>query len=312
MNKAANYLTSAFNRWLMLISLMAAPTLSVTADSVTVDSVSADSAPTAYYLANEGVMVSQGETKILFDPLFTNGYGRYELLPSEMKDALFAGKPPFDGIDAIFVSHFHGDHFSPEEMLKFLGLRSKIRLYAPEQAVSAMRKVASDAEGSIFERIESINLTYGDEPITIHQGQQGNQTASLHEASLVVQAAFIPHSGWPKSMLNVQNIAFRVTLDESITALHMGDADTKDAHFQQHDRYWKHPIHVAFPPYWYFSSANGRFVLENRLKPDHSIGIHVPKEMPDNPEDRPEEYRDFDLFTAPGETRTISRDIGIE
>ena len=108
-------------------------------------------------------------------------------------------------------------------------------------------------------------------------------------------------------MLEVQNIAFRVTLDESITALHLGDADTKDAHFQQHDRYWKHPIHVAFPPYWYFSSTNGRYVLENRLKPDHSIGIHVPAGMPDNPEDRPEEYRGFDLFTVPGETRTITR-----
>jgi len=247
MNKIANYAGSAFNCTLTLISLMAFPALSIAALSILADSVSADSAATAYYLANEGVMVSRGETKILFDPVFTNGYGRYELLPAQMKDALYAGKPPFDGIDAIFVSHFHGDHFSPEEMLKFLRLRSKIRLYAPEQAVSAMRKVASNVDESIFERIESINLTYGDQPVIFHQGQRDGD-ASLHQGSLVVEAAYIPHSGWPNSMLEVQNIAFRVTLDESITALHLGDADTKDAHFQQHDRYWKQPIHVAFPP----------------------------------------------------------------
>jgi hypothetical protein len=90
----------------------------------------------------------------------------------------------------------------------------------------------------------------------------------------------------------------------------MGDADTKDAHFQQHGHYWAHPIHVAFPPYWYFSSVNGRDVLENRLKPNQSIGIHVPARMPDNPEDRPVEYRGFDLFTVPGETRMIATDQG--
>jgi L-ascorbate metabolism protein UlaG (beta-lactamase superfamily) len=310
MNKAAYCPTSVFSRTLMLISLMASPVLAVSAETVSTEIISP--APTAYYLANEGVMVSQGETKILFDPLFTNGYGRYELLPAAMKEALYAGKPPFDGIDAIFVSHFHGDHFSPEEMLKFLGLRNKIRLYAPEQAVRAMRKVASSQDEPVFERVEGINLSYGDEPVIIHQGQLEDGTAVLQGGSLVVEAAFIPHSGWPTSMLNVQNIAFRVTLDDSITALHLGDADTKDAHFQQHGHYWEHPIDVAFPPYWYFSSVNGRDVLENRLKPNQSIGIHVPAEMPDNPEDRPVEYRGFDLFTVPGETRTIATDQGLQ
>lgn len=30
---------------------------------------------TAYYMANEGLMVVHGDTKILFDPLFRNSYG---------------------------------------------------------------------------------------------------------------------------------------------------------------------------------------------------------------------------------------------
>ena len=66
---------------------------------------SAASAATAHYMANEGLMVVQGETKVVFDPLFRNSYGQYQLLPKHMEEALFAGEPPFDGIDAIFVSH---------------------------------------------------------------------------------------------------------------------------------------------------------------------------------------------------------------
>ena len=85
------------------------------------------------YMANEGLMVVQGDTKVVFDPLFRNSYGQYQLLPKEMEDALFSGQPPFDGIDAVFVSHYHGDHFSPADILRLLKEQRGIHLYAPVQ-----------------------------------------------------------------------------------------------------------------------------------------------------------------------------------
>ena len=86
---------------------------------------------TAHYLANEGLMVVHGETKIMFDPLFRESYGQYRLLPEAMVEALYAGAPPFDGIDAVFISHHHGDHFSPADILRLLKLQAGIHLYAP-------------------------------------------------------------------------------------------------------------------------------------------------------------------------------------
>jgi len=59
----------------------------------------------AHYLENAGVMIERGDTKILFDPFFRSDYGQYDLVPQEMEAALFAGSPPWDGIDAIFISH---------------------------------------------------------------------------------------------------------------------------------------------------------------------------------------------------------------
>ena len=35
-------------------------------------------AASAFYLGNEAVMVSRGETKIVFDPMYRNAYGHYE------------------------------------------------------------------------------------------------------------------------------------------------------------------------------------------------------------------------------------------
>lgn len=60
-----------FNQ-LLLLSLL------FTAGTVFADSSGHETA--ARYLANEGVMVVQGDTKVVFDPLFRNGYGRYQLL----------------------------------------------------------------------------------------------------------------------------------------------------------------------------------------------------------------------------------------
>ena len=126
---------------------------------------------------------------------------------------------------------------------------------------------------------------------------------------LQIEAVRIPHSGWPRGRKNVENIVFRVTLNDDITVLHLGDADPNDVHFSRDAEHWaKRHLHLALPPYWFFNSTDGPAVLKDRLKPNHSIGIHVPDRMPDEPSERPLEFQGFDLFTEPGESRTIDAD----
>ena len=247
----------------------------------------------ATYLGNEGVLVAYGETRILFDPLNKNSYNQYQIVPADIKEAIFAGSPPFDGVDAVFVSHNHEDHFSAEEMLQLLQQQTALRLYAPAQVVAGLFEFA-DSGDPIFERVVGIDLEYGDAP------------AAFEFGALKLSAVWIGHSGWPEAMTNIQNYAFRVTLDGEATVLHIGDADTSDEHYARDAEHWDaEKIDMAFPPYWYFSSAKGRGVLTNRLKPRHSVGVHVPVKMPDNPAQRPAEYRGYDLFTEPGQTRRI-------
>ena len=248
----------------------------------------------AQYLANASVLVTHGDTKVVFDPLFRNDFGQYALVPAQMERALFNGAAPFDGLDAVFVSHYHEDHFSAVDVLRLLEARRDLRLFAPAQAVAGMREISAARLAAVASRVHAIALAYQDAPVTLEQG------------SLVVEAVRIPHSGWPTRQQQVENIAFRVTLDATTTVVHLGDADTSDAHFARDDAYWhRRRTHVAFPPYWFLTGDEGRQVLERRIGATRSIGVHVPANVPSQADRRAPELRRHELFTVPGEVREL-------
>ena len=254
----------------------------------------------AHYLANGGVMIERGETKILFDPLFRNDYGQYDLVPPETEAALFAGLAPWDGIDAVFISHHHDDHFDPALMLEFLTTRTDIELFAPQQAITALEALVEIPAAALLDRVHSITLDTGDSASAFEMGE------------LLIEAVRIPHAGWPDRNTNVENIVFRVTLDEATTVMHLGDADPREQHFGKHARHWHQRVtDLALPPFWFFLSAEGRDILADRIGAEHAVGVHVPTRMPDDATDRPTELQGFDLFTRPGESRDISALSGV-
>jgi L-ascorbate metabolism protein UlaG (beta-lactamase superfamily) len=246
------------------------------------------------YLANEGVMVTHDQTKILMDPLYGNSYDIYQLVPDQTREMIFSGAPPFDDVDAVFVSHHHGDHFSAEDMLRLLKSQTGTRLYAPAQAVAAIREIAGAEDDSVFDRVVGLDLDYGDPPV------------SIRTENIIVDAVHIPHSGWPTARTDVQNIAFRITLDDATTVLHLGDADARIVHFAADEQYWEErTVDLALPPYWFFGSDDGIELLENRLDVRNAIGIHVPAKFA-SPGNIPAEFIGYELFTTPGEGRRFS------
>jgi L-ascorbate metabolism protein UlaG (beta-lactamase superfamily) len=250
---------------------------------------------TVQYLANEGVMIAHGDTKILFDPLFESSYELYQRVPERMRAAIFAGAPPFDGVDAVFVSHFHGDHFSARDLLRLLKGRRAIRLYAPAQAVAEMRKLATPGDEDIFERVTMFDLDYGDAPVFVRTD------------GLLIEAMHVPHSGWPTARTDVQNLAFRVTLQDTSTVLHLGDADARLVHFERDRAYWEErQVDLALPPYWFLESADGVEILDDMIQAQYSIGIHVPVEFADDQSTIPEDLAGEDIFTQPGEGRSFT------
>ncbi|MDJ0700858.1 MAG: MBL fold metallo-hydrolase [Woeseiaceae bacterium] len=246
----------------------------------------------AHYLANAGVMIARADTKILFDPFFRNDYGRYDLVPRETEAEVFAGSSPWDGVDAIFISHRHSDHFDPEAIRGFLHRWPDVRLYAPEQAAEAVLEVTETPGESLSNRVNGIKLEH-DSP-----------AVQLEMDGLVIEAVRVPHAGWPDRHADVENIVFRVTLDEASTVMHLGDADAGSEHYTAHESHWQaRETDLAMVPVWLMLTDKGRYVLDEHIDAEHDIGVHVYKSIPDDPEDRPPEFDGLDLFTEPGEIR---------
>lgn len=245
-----------------------------------------------HYLANAGVMVAKGDIKVLFDPFFRNDYGLYDLVSPETEAAIFAAESPWDGIDAVFISHHHGDHFDPALVMRYLKSRPAVRLYAPQQAVDAF--LASD---------EAVNETFADR-INSLKLERGSPAVRFELEGLTIEAVRVAHGGWPTRHANVENIIYRVTLDDTTTVVHLGDADAGRQHYAPHQAYWQErATDLALIPVWMMLTNKGRYVLDEYVDADHEIGMHVYKSIADDPEDREPKFEGLDIFTQPGEVR---------
>lgn len=244
----------------------------------------------ATYLGNEGVMVAQGNTKIVFDPLYDNTYGTYQAVPEHTRTALLNAQPPFDNIQALFVSHAHGDHFSAADTLAFLQAHPAARLIAPAQAIEALHVELHSAKLSLApERFVVIDLEYGADPLQLNLG------------ALRVEAIRIAHAGGP-SRRDIQNILYRVTLADEAVVMHMGDADPRLSNYRPYDKHWQAlKTDLALPPYWFFVIPGGETLLTQRLNSSQQIGVHVPATAP---EDLKESGADY--FFRSGEQRIIA------
>lgn len=267
-------------RWSIVIAFLA-----VTAPA----STAAHGPAEAKYLGNEGVLVARGDTKILFDAFYAESFdGRYTLVPGPLEAAMMKGEAPFDGVDAIFITHIHPDHFNSRKTIAYMRAHPEVRLYAGMDVVGAIR--AADASSDpLMQRVVAVHVPAGEGP------------RRFSVEGLEVEAYAVPHSG----LGPIPHHAFRVTLDGATTVMHLGDADASDRHFAPHqDELDKKATHAAFVPDWFLSSEAGRRVLSQQIRPRQTIGIHVHDEARKAP-DAARMEAGGDLFVEPGETRAI-------
>lgn len=243
----------------------------------------------AHYIANEGVVVSHGETKIMFDPLPLSGFGVYPEPSFAQTAKMMSGQGEYEGVDAVFISHAHRDHFSAVAMISYLTANPEVSLVAPKQALEMMQADANWDE-ALQSRMTILDMEAEDSPEAISIGD------------ITATAVRIPHAGWPApARAKVQNMVYRVTLGDGATVMHMGDADPRRQHFIPHKDHWQAKrTDTAFPPYWFLTSMQGRNILSDDMNVASSIGVHVPLKVP---ADLIESGQDY--FFKPGETREI-------
>ena len=217
----------------------------------------ADASIEVRYIANEGVLISSRDKRVLIDGLHRRYKDDYAFLPDVEQEKIEAARPPFDKIDLLLVSHLHGDHFHPEAVGLYLKNDTKAMFASSQQVVDEV--AAKYAEyGTIKGRVTPIAYTL--------KSIQPMRLAGIDVTFLGVGHGSGRHA-------SIQNLGHIISLSGK-KLLHLGDADISEEIFDAFDLE-QQGIDIAFLPSWFLTSNNGRALVERHIKPKHIIAVHV-------------------------------------
>jgi L-ascorbate metabolism protein UlaG (beta-lactamase superfamily) len=209
------------------------------------------------FLANEGVMLSSGESKVLIDALFLKYKTGFAMPADSTQRALSRALPPFDAVDLILVTHRHGDHFHPAPVAAHLQANPRVRLLTSAQVIDSLRgRVSSEMLPS--PRVTAIDAT---------PGKRRREVVG----DVTVDVLGVPHGG--RRHNDVEHLAYIVELGGQ-RVLHVGDADVEAEAFAPF-RLDTTRIDVALVPEWMVTSAEGRRTIQQVIRPRHVVAFHV-------------------------------------
>ena len=208
------------------------------------------------YVSNAGVLLEIAGKKILIDSLCDSVMPIYKNTPKEIKEQILCGLPPFDNIDIMLVSHHHSDHFEPKSVAEFLQRNRRAILISTPETVRRLKK--EDPALSESRLIAP--------PLQVHE------TEKLDSNGIRIQVISMIHEG--KDFRDVENFAYLIEVNGTCI-LHPGDAKPMEENFN-HPGLVGNSINLLLAPFPYVGIPSGHAVIENQIKPEKIVAIHLP------------------------------------
>ena len=209
-------------------------------------------------LANEGVMITDGQTLILIDGMVVEPYSVYGGLPPETIPMFEQVSGPFSGVDLVLVSHRHHDHNQPRYACQFMQNSAGAKFVSSSQVIGLMREKCRTFM-TTSPRVTEINPQYG-EP---HVMQLGTARVTV-----------FPLSHGTRKYARIQNYGHLVEIG-GMTVLHIGDAAMDPTDFARAGLD-KMEIDVVLIPFWFFQPGPGSQVVTEFLDAPNKIAVHIP------------------------------------
>ncbi len=209
------------------------------------------------FVANSGVLIGSGDTKVLVDALFEKPSPEYRAPGEEMLDKLIKGTAPFDGVDLVLVTHNHPDHFDAGLAVRYLEARPEPFLLAPADAVEAMHQ-ATEGWAKIGPRVIALDLKVGEQ-------------AKKDVKQIAVTAFRTLHSGERESPMNLMYLAEL----NGWSIFHEGDSTGQPETYRGF-ALGSAAVDLALVHYWFPLDPNGARCLQEVLKPNHIALTHLP------------------------------------
>lgn len=232
-------------------------------------------------IGNEGFMVEMGGTKLLVDALSRSEF--YASPSDSLVSALMEGRPPYDGIGELLVTHPHPDHFNRALVSGFLRSSPATRLLATGRVCDRMV-----ADGIPAAQCSPINLAPG-ERTTVRNG---------HTEVLAVR---LPH-GWNP---HEENLAYLVKA-HGRAVLHVGDALLAAGAEHLRALPWDSlSVDILFLEF-FDRSTDTQDMIEQLIRPTVVVLMHIPPGEEENVRNAEEKVHPRTVVVArEGETRTF-------
>jgi L-ascorbate metabolism protein UlaG (beta-lactamase superfamily) len=256
--------------------------LSIAAQSATAD-------VTITRLANEGVILDDGVTRVMIDGMVVEPYALYGGLPPSLEAQFRDANGVFSNVDVALASHQHHDHNQPEFACLFMRQSSETDLYTGTQVLDLMRERCRPFVTS-SPRVRVIDPQYG--------------TPALITQDTVEIKAF-PLSHGTGKYARLQNYGHLVNIG-GLLILHIGDAAMDPADFEtaglENVR-----LNVALVPFWFFQPGPGMAVVERFMKAPHMLAVHIPPgEVSEVRDYLAENFPDIQVLAEPGDSISVS------
>ncbi len=210
------------------------------------------------YIANEGVLISAGDTKLLIDAHHYAGNPVYERVHPLRLEKVVNELRPFDGINLILATHLHADHFDAATVGQHLLLNSRAHFVGSEQLTSLIRDNYPKYD-LIAPQVETVTPEVG----FFHEGEFNGVKLKL---------LGMKHGG--KRSNDLLNTSFLITVDK-FKLLHIGDADGSIENFEP----FKLPqegIDIALLPYWFLTHEPLQRIVNEFIQPGKIVAFHIP------------------------------------
>lgn len=209
-------------------------------------------------LANGGVLIDDGDTRVMIDGLVVEPYAIYAGLPAEAVDDFERADGVFDGVDLALASHRHHDHNQPAFACAFMQASQSTRLVTSAEVIGLMReKCRAFVTGS--DRVVAIDPQPG-APVVLEEGD--------------VRVTVFRLSHGKRKFANIENFAHLVEAG-GVRLLHIGDAAMDPSAFEQAGLAGLE-VDVALIPVWFFQPGPGEAVIEAFMDAPRKLAVQVP------------------------------------